>query len=113
MASYSGGSNNIFTNATQARKDTRNNVVVHGEITTLESKVLANIDAGVLYANVSANTTMTTSNVYYNVWNSIITDPTKLDQLNYVKNHFVNLGYGVSVTTNTSSNNTIVWNISW
>ena len=112
MASYSGGSNNIFTNATQARKDTRNNVVVHGEITTLESKVLANIDAGVLYANVSANTTMTTSNVYYNVWNSIITDPTKLDQLNYVKNHFVNLGYGVSVTTNTSYNNTIVWNIS-
>ena len=113
MASYSGGSNNIFTNATQARKDTRNNVVVHGEITTLESKVLANIDAGVLYANVSSNTTMTDSNVYYNVWNSIITDPTKLDQLNYVKNHFVNLGYGVSVTTNTSSNNTIVWNISW
>ena len=113
MASYSGGSNNIFTNATQARKDTRNNVVVHGEITTLESKVLANIDAGVLYANVSSNTTMTTSNVYYNVWNSITTDPTKLDQLNYVKNHFVNLGYGVSVTTNTSSNNTIVWNISW
>ena len=113
MTSYSGGSNNIFTNATQARKDTRNNVVVHGEITTLESKVLANIDAGVLYANVSSNTTMTTSNVYYNVWNRITTDPTKLDQLNYVKNHFVNLGYGVSVTTNTSSNNTIVWNISW
>ena len=45
---------NIFTNATQARKDTRNNVTVHGEVTSLESKVLANIDSGVLYANVSA-----------------------------------------------------------
>ena len=104
---------NIFTNATQARKDTRNNVTVHGEVTSLESKVLANIDAGVLYANVSANTTMTTRNVYYNVWNSITTDPTKLDQINYVKKHFVDLGYGVSITTNTESNNTIVWNISW
>ena len=113
MTSYSGGSNNIFTNATQARKDSRNNVTVHGEVTSLESKVLANIDAGVLYANVSANTTMTTSNVYYNVWNGITTDPTKLDQINTVKNHFVNLGYGVNITTNTSSNNTIVWNISW
>jgi len=104
---------NIFTNATQARKDTRNNVTVHGEVTSLESKVLANIDSGVLYANVSANTTMTTSNVYYNAWNSIITDPTKLDQINYVKKHFVDLGYGVSITTNPESNNTIVWNISW
>jgi hypothetical protein len=104
---------NIFTNATQARKDSRNNVTVHGEVTSLESKVLANIDAGVLYANVSANTTMTTSNAYYNAWNGITTDPTKLDQMNYVKKHFVDLGYGVSVTTNTESNNTIVWNISW
>ena len=104
---------NIFVNATQARKDTRNNITVHGEITSLESKVFANIDAGVLYANVSSNTTMTTSNVYYNVWNNITTDPTKLDQINTVKTHFVNLGYGVNITTNTDSNNTIVWNLSW
>jgi hypothetical protein len=47
------------------------------------------------------------------VWNGISTDPTKLDQLNYVKKHFEDLGYGVSVTTNSSSNNTIDWNISW
>ena len=85
----------------------------HGEITSLESKVFANIDAGVLHANVSTGTTMTTSNVYYNVHNSIITDPTKKDQIDYVKKHFVDLGYGINITTNTESNNTIVWNISW
>ena len=56
---------------------------------------------------------MTTSNAYYNAFNGITTDPTKLDQINYVKKHFVDLGYGVSITTNTESNNTIVWNISW
>lgn len=104
---------NIFVNATQARKDTRNNITVHSEITSLESKVFANIDAGVLYANISSNTTMTTSNVYYNVHNSIITDPTKQDQIDYVKQHFIDLGYGINITTNPESNNTIVWNISW
>ena len=104
---------NIFVNATQARKDTRNNSVIHAEVTTIENKVLSNVDAGLLYANVSSMTEMTNSNVYYNVWNGISTDTTKLDQLNYVKKHFEDLGYGVSVTTNSSSNNTIDWNISW
>ena len=103
----------IFTTATQARKDSRNNSVIHNEIRVIESKVIANIDSGVLYANVISSTTMTNSNVYYNVWNGISTDPTKLDQLNYVKKYFVNLGYGVDILTNSSSNNTITWNLSW
>ena len=104
---------NIFVNATQARKDTRNNSVIHAEVTTIENKVLSNVDAGLLYANVSSMTEMTNSNVYYNVWNGISTDPTKLDQLNYVKKYFTDLGYGVSILTNSSSNNTITWNVSW
>lgn len=114
MANLYGNSNstNLF-DATQARKDTRNNSVIHSEVTALESAVIANIDAGVLFANIISSTTMTNSNVYYNVWNSVTTDPTKLDQLNYVKKYFEDRGYGVSVVTNTSSNNTISWNISW
>ena len=104
---------NIFVNATQARKDSRNNSVIHSEVRAIESIVLANVDAGVLYANVKSSSDMTNSNVYYNVWNSITTDPTKLDQMNYVKKHFEDLGYGVSVVTNLDSNNTISWNISW
>ena len=104
---------NIFTTATQARKDTRNNSVIHSEIRSIESAVLSNVDSGILYANVNSGTTMTDSNTYYYVYNSITTDPTKLDQINYVKDYFVNLGYGVNILTNTSSNNTITWNISW
>ena len=104
---------NIFVNATTARRDTRNNSVIHAEIRSIESAVLANIDAGVLYANVIGNTTMTTSNVYYYVYNGTTNNPTALDQLNYVKNYFTGLGYGVSVLTNTATENTITWNISW
>lgn len=102
----------VFVNATQARKDTRNNSVIHAEVRSIEQTVLANIDAGVLYANVSAGTAMTTSNAYYLVYVGVSNDPTKTDQLNVVKNYFTNLGYGVNITTN-DSNSTIQWNISW
>lgn len=104
---------NIFVNATVARRDSRNNSVIHSEVRSIESAVLANIDAGVLYANIISGTTMTDSNAYYNVYNGITTDPTKLDQINYVKDYFTGLGYGVSILTNSSSGDTITWNISW
>lgn len=104
---------NIFVNATQARLNTRNNSVIHAEVRSIENTVLSNIDAGVLYANVSTGTTMTDSNAYYLVYNGVTSDPTKLDQINYVKEYFVNLGYGVNIVTNASTNTTIQWNISW
>ena len=104
---------NIFVNATTARRDTRNNSIIHSEIRSIEAVVLANIDAGVLYANVTSNTTMTNSNVYYNVYNGVTDDTTKLDQVNYVKDYFTGLGYGVSILTNTVTEDTITWNISW
>jgi nitrous oxide reductase len=56
---------------------------------------------------------MTASNAYYFVYNGVTSDPTKLDQINYVKNYFVDLGYGVNITTNPTTNTTIQWNISW
>ncbi len=104
---------NIFVNATTARRDTRNNSIIHSEVRSIESAVLGNIDAGVLYANVSSGTTMTSNVNYYNAWNGITDDPSRLDQMNYVKDYFVNLGYAVFVGTSEVSNNTITWNISW
>jgi len=104
---------NIFVNATQARLNTRNNSVIHAEVRSIENAVLSNIDAGVLYANVSSGTSMTTSNSYYFVYNGVTNDPTKLDQINFVRNYFTNLGYGVNIATNSSTNTTIQWNISW
>jgi len=102
----------IFINAKTARTSTRNNTVIHNEVTAIENAVYANVDAGILYANVN-NSTMTNSNVYYYVWNSVTTDPTKLDQLNYVKKYFTGLGYGVSLTTDPNNATALQWNISW
>jgi len=102
----------IFINATTARKDSRNNTVIHNEITAIESAVFVNVDAGILYANIN-NTAMTNSNVYYNVWNGITSDPTKIDQLNYVKKYFTDLGYGVSIVSDPGQTNHLQWNISW
>lgn len=104
---------NIFVNATTARSNSRNNSVIHSEVRSIESAILANVDSGVLYANVTSNTTMTSNVAYYNVWNGVTEDPTKLDQMNYVKDYFVNLGYGVNVGVNATSNNTITWNVNW
>lgn len=104
---------NVFVNATQARRDTRNNSVIHSEVRALESAVLANVDAGVLYANVSTGTIMTNSNVYYKAYYGITEDRTVVDQIDYVSEYFVNLGYGVNITQNQASGDTIVWNISW
>ncbi len=102
----------IFINAKTARTSTRNNTVIHNEVTAIENAVYANVDAGILYANVN-NSTMTNSNVYYYVWNSVTTDPTKLDQLNYVKKYFTDLGYGVSLATDPNNATALQWNISW
>lgn len=103
----------IFVNATTARTDTRNTSIIHDEVRSIEGSVLANITLGVLYANVSSGTTMTSSNVYYLVNAGAVNDPTKKDQLEYVKDYFTDLGYGVSITQNPATLDTIVWNISW
>ena len=104
---------NIFINATQARKDTRNNSVIHSEVRSIESVVLANVDAGVLYANITSGSAMTDSNIYYNAYYGVTSNPTIVDQINYVSQYFTNLGYGVQVRENTATKNTITWNISW
>lgn len=103
----------IFTNASTARKDTRNNVVIHNEVRSIEGAVLANIDAGVLYANVNTGTTMTDSNAFYNAYFNITTDATRADQVNYVAQYFKDLGYNVKITQNQSTTDTLVWNIAW
>jgi len=103
----------IFSNAATARTNTRNNSVIHSEVRSIETAVLGNIDAGVLYANVSTGTTMTNSNAYYKAYYGVTADLTKKDQVNYVAKYFKDLGYGVKVAQNTTTTDTITWNITW
>lgn len=102
-----------FLTATQAREKTRNSTVVHSEMCAIEGAILANIDLGVLYANVTSGTTMTDSTDYYNAYFDVTADASKVDQLDYVSRHFKNLGYSVKIKENLSTGNTITWNLSW
>ena len=103
----------VFVNATQARKDARNQGVIHAEVRSLESSVLSSVAGGNLSVSVNSGTTMTTDTAYYNAYFSITTDNTKSDQLTYVSRYFTDLGYGITLTENASTQNTLVWNISW
>ena len=103
----------VFINAATARSDSRNNVVIHNEVRSIESEVLANVAAGVLYANVTSGTAMTTSNAYYNAYFNLTSDASIVDQVDTVKSHFVDLGYGVTITESSANSANIAWNISW
>ena len=65
----------VFVNATQARKDARDQSVIHAEVRGLESSVLSSVESGNLSVSVNSGTTMTTTTSYYNayyiiyVWN--------------------------------------------
>ena len=103
----------VFVNAATARKDSRNNSVIHSEVRSLESNVLSAIETGSLSAVINSGTTMTTDSTYYNVYYAITDNDAKLDQINYVTKYFTDLGYGITITENSATGNTIVWNISW
>ena len=103
----------VFINASTARTDTRNSSVIHAEVCAIESAVLANVDAGVLYANVTSGTTMTDSNAYYKAYFNVTNDSSRVDQISTVETYFTNLGYGVKILENSQTTNTITWNINW
>lgn len=102
----------IFTNATEARRNTRNNVLIHNEVRSIENQVLAAVNNGDLDIEVT-NTTITQDQSYYQVWFGIVTNPALRDQIDFVQEYFRNLGYSIQVLENTSTGNTIKWRIAW
>jgi outer membrane scaffolding protein for murein synthesis (MipA/OmpV family) len=103
----------IFINAAQARERARLTSVVHLEVTALEQAVLATVQTGGLNVTVSSGTTMTTSNVYYKAYYGVSNDTVSSDQVNYIKTYFENLSYGVTISENSQTGDTLVWDISW
>ena len=104
-------SDSIFINATEARRRSRDSVIILNEVRALEANVLANISAGSLQLLQSTGTTMTGNTSYYQAYNGITTNTTITDQINMVKKHFK--GYSVNISTNASTGNTIQWTIKW
>lgn len=102
----------IFTNATEARRNTRNNVLIHNEVRSIENQVLSAVDSGELVIEVT-NTTITQDQSYYQAWFGITANPSLLDQIEFVQEYFRNLGYSIQVLENASTGNTIKWRIAW
>lgn len=102
----------VFVNAATARSDTLNAVVIHNEVTAIESAVLANVAAGILSANVTSGTTMTDDTAYYNALYFVTDDAARRTQIKTVEEYFLGLGYGVKILENSSADG-ITWNINW
>ncbi len=110
--------------ARDARQYAIKNLTVLGEIHAIETAVLTAIDAGLLTASVSNNTTMTSTTnyadstdtdaeVYYDVWQGLITDASKEEEMDMVIDHFQNLGYNIVRRQNSTTLSTFKWVVSW
>ncbi len=103
----------IFTNAQTARHNTRDASLIQDEVRAIEAAVLANIDAGVLFANITSGTAVTDSNVHYKAFTGITDDRTRINELDFVTEYFTKLGYAIRITENPTKATTLSWNISW
>tara|TARA_B100001057_G_scaffold465349_1_gene521389 strand:- start:956 stop:1291 length:336 start_codon:yes stop_codon:yes gene_type:complete len=110
---YSSGNDAIFINATEARRRSRDSVIILNEVRALEANVLANVSAGSLQLIQANGTTMTSNTSYYQAYNGISSNTTITDQINTVKKHFTDKGYSVNISTNAGTGNTIQWTIKW
>jgi hypothetical protein len=103
----------IFINATEARKQTRDSVIVLNEVRAIEANVLTQVDAGNLDVTVSTGTTITSGTTYYQAYNNITSNTTLTDQISTVKKYFTDKGYSVNISTNSGTGNTLQWKIKW
>jgi len=102
-----------FYDAQDARYQSLNSVTIHSEVSDLETAIITEVQSGNLSVQVSSGTTMTTSNAYYNAYYGVTNDATKVAEVQTVEQHFYNLGYNIRVSINTTTENTLVWNINW
>lgn len=113
----------IFPNAEQARKGSRNNLVIHREIRHIEEAILDAIDDGLLTVSItdSVMTLAGTSDepgsgrAYFTAWmaDAIDADRALTDQMNNVLIYFKDLGYSIIRKSNGSNAVTFKWEILW
>ena len=102
-----------FYDAQDARYRSLNSITIHNECNSIETDIIESVQAGNLSVAISGTTVMTQSSSYYNAYYGVTNDPTKVAELQTVEQHFYNLGYNVVITVNTTTENTLVWNVNW
>jgi|TARA_B110000503_G_scaffold134299_1_gene213076 hypothetical protein len=107
--------------AQQAKTIARNDLIIFDETSVLMRQVIVDAGTGLYQTTITDNTTMTESTpsptvvaqAYFNVWQGTVTDAVKTDQMKEVIKYFENLGYAIDRQTNTSTNSTFKWVISY
>ena len=100
-----------------ASKDAGNNLVLsytHPQQASWSVAIgsgTANADLGLTAGTTSA--TNPSSVDYFSVWQGVTNDRAKTDQMNQVISYFENLGYTISRLTNSNTNKTFKWVISY
>lgn len=109
--------------AVDARTESIANINVETEIFIINVNILTAVANGLLNAIVADATEtdimgvtiegspMTTSQLYYDSWQSVTVDPPRASEMNKVIDYFTKLGYAVSRQSNDGMH--IFWNISW
>jgi len=110
--------------AREARQCAIKNLTVLAEIHAIETAILTAVEAGELTATVNDNTTMTSTTnyadstdtdaeVYYDVWQGLVTDAARSEEMDMVIDHFQNLGYNIVRRQNSTTLSTFRWVVSW
>jgi hypothetical protein len=71
------------------------------------------VTQAVVTINVADNTFGTIPSLYWQVWAGTVTNKAIQQQLNAVLSYFTALGYTISIISNSSTGNTILWKICW
>lgn len=102
-----------FYDAQDARYRSLNSIVIHNECNSIETDIIESVQAGDLSVTISGTTVMTQNSEYYYAYYGVTNDPTKVAEIQTVEQHFYNLGYNFVITVNTTTENTLVWNVNW
>ena len=102
----------LFT-AENARLNSKNDLIIFDEIVYITREIINESLDGNYQANISSATTMTNSQLYYNVWTGTSSDRQLQEQMNSVIQHFEKIGYTITRKTNQTTNNTLIWFVQW
>lgn len=100
-------------NSETANLISNSDLIVFDEIVAISRKILTQSIAGEIVAVIDTGTTMTDDTAYYDVWSDITQDRKKKEQMDSVISYFGKHGYSIIRRLNTTTNNTIVWEINW
>lgn len=103
---------NLYTSQI-AKIMANNDLVVFDEITSIARQVIIQSLDGNYEAVISSGTTMTDSTSYFDSWIDLTPDKKLNQKMNIVIDYFEKLGYNIQRQTNTSTNNTFIWKVTW